>query len=75
MRDYCECFEEVELTQFARKILAEIAKLSHASARNLELDSVGKVLARVSTLRRLISDRTHMEPENIHTCLGIRRAQ
>jgi signal transduction histidine kinase len=41
-------FEEVDLTEFIRRILVDIAPLAHAADRDLELDSSGKVSARVS---------------------------
>ena len=43
-----ENFEEVDLTEFVRRILADIAPLAHAADRDLELDSPGKVPAIVS---------------------------
>ena len=41
-------FEEVDLTELVRRILANIAPLAHAADRDLELDSPGKVPAIVS---------------------------
>jgi signal transduction histidine kinase len=36
-------FEELDLTEFVRRILADIAPLAHAADRDLEFDSPGKV--------------------------------
>jgi len=71
-------FEEVDLTQFVRKILADVAPVAHAARRDLELDSPSKVPARVSAsaleeaVRNLIDNALRHTPPGTTVGVSIR---
>ena len=73
-----ENFEVVDLTEFVRKILAEIAPLAHAADRDLELDSPGKVPAMVSTsaleeaIRNLVDNALRHTPPGSTVSVSVR---
>ncbi|WOJ91828.1 HAMP domain-containing sensor histidine kinase (plasmid) [Methylocapsa polymorpha] len=70
-------FEEVDLTEFVRRILAEIAPLAHAADRDLELDSPGKVTAIVSAsaleeaVRNLVDNALRHTPPGSTVCVSV----
>ena len=73
-----ENFEVVDLTEFVRKILAEIAPLAHAADRDLELNSPGKVPAMVSTsaleeaIRNLVDNALRHTPPGSTVSVSVR---
>ena len=73
-----ENFEEVDLTEFVRKILADIAPLAHAADRDLELDSPGKVSAIVSAsaleeaVRNLVDNALRHTPPSSTVSVSVR---
>ena len=73
-----ENFEVVDLTEFVRRILAEIAPLAHAADRDLELDSPGKVPAMVSTsaleeaIRNLVDNALRHAPAGSTVSVSVR---
>jgi signal transduction histidine kinase len=73
-----ENFEEVDLTEFVRKILADIAPLAHAADRDLELDSPGKVSAIVSAsaleeaVRNLLDNALRHTPPGSTVSVSVR---
>jgi two-component system OmpR family sensor kinase len=73
-----ENFKVVDLTEFVRRILAEIAPLAHAADRDLELDSPGKVPAMVSTsaleeaIRNLVDNALRHAPPGSTVSVSVR---
>ncbi len=71
-------FEEVDLTEFVRRILADIAPLAHAADRDLELDSPGKVSALVSAsaleeaVRNLVENALRHTPPGTSVSVSVR---
>lgn len=71
-------FEKVDLTEFVRKILADIAPLAHAADRDLELDSAGKVPAMVSAsaleeaVRNLVDNALRHTPPGSTVAVSVR---
>jgi signal transduction histidine kinase len=71
-------FEEVDLTEFVRRILADITPLAHAADRDLELDSPGKVSAMVSAsaleeaVRNLVDNALRHTPPGSTVSVSVR---